>query len=56
MISALRAADFGFLLTVKCLVDSGMWPAMAFSEDLFRYWHSKGSIPDEEFCAVKKSG
>lgn len=40
--SALRAADLGFLLSVKCLESGGCGPTMATSADLFKYKHSKG--------------
>lgn len=40
--SALRAADLGFLLSVKCLESGGCGPTMATSADLFKYRHSKG--------------
>lgn len=42
MSSALRAADLGFLLSVKCLESGGCGPTMAASADLFKYKHSKG--------------
>ena len=34
--SALRAADLGFLLSVKCLESGGCGPTMATSADLFK--------------------
>lgn len=40
--SALRAADLGFLLRVKCLGSGGWEPTMATSADLFKYRHSRG--------------
>lgn len=40
--SALRAADFGFLLSVKCLGRGGWCPTMATRAVLFKYRHSRG--------------
>ena len=57
MSSALRAADLGFLLSVKCLESGGCGPTMATSADLFKYRHSKGRKLDPlsgRFATTKK--
>ena len=50
-ISALRAADFGFRLTVKCFAGSGSVPAAAARDALFKYWHSRGIMLTLELSA-----
>ena len=56
MSSALRAADLGFLLSVKCLESGGCGPTMATSADLFKYRHSKGRKLDPgRFATTKKN-
>ena len=42
MSSALRAADLGFLLRVKCFGNVGCWPTTEWSAILLRYVHSSG--------------
>ena len=40
--SAFRAADFGFLLKVKCFAGAGWAPIVASKAPLFKYGHSIG--------------